>query len=123
MVTISNDETGISEDPDTGFEVAKKIVPRTAYYGVPVSDVVVPIDRGAVGAILTAAVQVTRLLRRLKHELKVNTTVRRLHISFGLPAREGMASAFADLGDRRRHDLRDREPVRIESGYGRLRRA
>ena len=28
VVAISNDETGISEDPDVRFEVAKKIVQR-----------------------------------------------------------------------------------------------
>ncbi len=35
VVAISNDETGISEDPDVRFEVAKKIVHRAADYGIP----------------------------------------------------------------------------------------
>ena len=34
VVAISNDETGISEDPDVRFEVAKKIVERAADYGI-----------------------------------------------------------------------------------------
>ena len=34
-LTLSNDETGISEDPDVRFEVAKKIVERAADYGIP----------------------------------------------------------------------------------------
>ena len=37
VVAISNDETGISEDPDVRFEVAKKIVHRAADYGIPAS--------------------------------------------------------------------------------------
>ena len=41
VVAISNDETGISEDPDVRFEVAKKIVHRAADYGIPASDIVV----------------------------------------------------------------------------------
>ena len=41
VVAISNDETGISEDPDVRFEVAKKIVHRAADHGIPVSDIVV----------------------------------------------------------------------------------
>src|SRR6187402_12838 len=41
VVAISNDETGISEDPDVRFAVAKKIVERAADYGIPASDVVV----------------------------------------------------------------------------------
>ncbi|MFZ0498805.1 MAG: dihydropteroate synthase, partial [Steroidobacteraceae bacterium] len=94
VVAISNDETGISEDPDVRFEVAKKIVHRAADYGIPASDVVVDPLVMPVGAINRAAVQVTHLLRRLKHELKVNTTCGASNISFGLPAREGITSAF-----------------------------
>ncbi len=41
VVAISNDETGISEDPDVRFAVAKKIVERAADHGIPASDVVV----------------------------------------------------------------------------------
>ena len=35
VVAISNDETGISEDPDVRFEVARKIVERAADHGIP----------------------------------------------------------------------------------------
>ena len=35
VVAISNDETGISEDPDVRFDVAKKIVERAADHGIP----------------------------------------------------------------------------------------
>src|SRR3546814_5868235 len=41
VVAISNDETGISEDPDVRFEVAKKIVHRAADFGIHHSDIVV----------------------------------------------------------------------------------
>ena len=41
VVAISNDETGISQDPDVRFEVAKKIVNRAADYGIPACDIVV----------------------------------------------------------------------------------
>jgi 5-methyltetrahydrofolate--homocysteine methyltransferase len=94
VVAISNDETGISEDPDVRFEVAKKIVHRAADHGIPASDVVVDPLVMPVGAINRACVQVTHLLRRLKNELKVNTTCGASNISFGLPAREGITSAF-----------------------------
>ena len=39
VVAISNDETGISEDPNVRFEVAKKIVNRAADFGIPAADV------------------------------------------------------------------------------------
>ena len=94
VVAISNDETGISEDPDVRFEVAKKIVHRARDHGIPVSDVVVDPLVMPIGAINKACVQVTHLLRRLRNELKVNTTCGASNISFGLPAREGVTAAF-----------------------------
>ncbi len=41
VVAISNDDTGISEDPEVRFAVAKKIVERAADYGIPAHDIVV----------------------------------------------------------------------------------
>ena len=41
VVAISNDETGISEDPDVRFAVAKQIVERAADHGIPREDIVV----------------------------------------------------------------------------------
>ena len=58
VVAISNDETGISEDPDVRFEVAKKIVERAADYGIPRSDIVVDPLVMPIGAINQAGVQV-----------------------------------------------------------------
>jgi 5-methyltetrahydrofolate--homocysteine methyltransferase len=97
VVAISNDETGISEDPDVRFEVAKKIVQRAADYGIPVSDVVVDPLVMPIGAINQAGVQVMRLLGRLKNELKVNTTCGASNISFGLPAREAISAGFLTM--------------------------
>src|ERR1700730_1837558 len=74
VVAISNDETGISEDPDVRYEVAKKIVERAADFGIPREDVVVDPLVMPIGAINQAGVQVMRLVHRLKNELRVNTT-------------------------------------------------
>jgi 5-methyltetrahydrofolate--homocysteine methyltransferase len=97
VVAISNDETGISEDPDVRFEVAKKIVQRAADYGIPASDVVVDPLVMPIGAINQAGVQVMRLLGRLKNELKVNTTCGASNISFGLPAREAISAGLLTM--------------------------
>jgi 5-methyltetrahydrofolate--homocysteine methyltransferase len=97
VVAISNDETGISEDPDVRFEVAKKIVQRAADHGIPASDVVVDPLVMPIGAINQAGVQVMRLLGRLKNELKVNTTCGASNVSFGLPAREGISAVFLSM--------------------------
>jgi 5-methyltetrahydrofolate--homocysteine methyltransferase len=97
VIAISNDETGISEDPDVRFAVARKIVERAADYGIPASDVVVDPLVMPIGAINQAGVQVMRLVRRLREELKVNTTCGASNVSFGLPNREGINSAFLTM--------------------------
>ena len=97
VVAISNDETGISEDPNVRFAVAKKIVERAADYGIPYNDIVVDPLVMPIGAINTAGVQVMALVRRLREELKVNTTCGASNVSFGLPNRNGINAAFLTM--------------------------
>jgi 5-methyltetrahydrofolate--homocysteine methyltransferase len=97
VVAISNDDTGISNDPDVRFEVAKKIVERAADHGIPHSDVVVDPLVMPIGAINDAGRQVMHIVRRLREELKVNTTCGASNLSFGLPHREGLNAAFIPM--------------------------
>jgi 5-methyltetrahydrofolate--homocysteine methyltransferase len=97
VIAISNDETGISENPDVRFEVAKKIVHRAADYGIPFSDIVVDPLVMPIGAIGQAGRQVMHLVNRLRTELKVNTSCGASNVSFGLPNREGINSAFLPM--------------------------
>jgi 5-methyltetrahydrofolate--homocysteine methyltransferase len=97
VVAISNDETGISEDINVRYEVAKKIVERASDYGIPPSDVVVDPLVMPIGAINTAGREVLRLIHRLRTELKVNTTCGASNISFGLPNRNGFNGAFISM--------------------------
>ena len=97
VVAISNDESGISEDPDVRFEVARKIVERAADHGVPAHDIVVDPLVMPVGAMATAGRQVFALVRRLRDELGVNTTCGASNISFGLPGRHGVNGAFLPM--------------------------
>jgi 5-methyltetrahydrofolate--homocysteine methyltransferase len=97
VVAISNDETGISEDPDVRYEVAAKIVSRAADFGIPKEDVVVDPLVMPIGAMGTAGRQVFRLVRRLRDELGVNTTCGASNISFGLPNRPGLNAAFLPM--------------------------
>lgn len=97
VVAISNDDTGISEDPDVRFEVAKKIVQRAADFGIPAHDIVVDPLVMPVGAMGTAGRQVFTLVRRLREELGVNTTCGASNISFGLPNRHGINAAFLPM--------------------------
>jgi 5-methyltetrahydrofolate--homocysteine methyltransferase len=94
VVAISNDETGISEDPDVRFEVARKIVNRAADFGIKPWDIVVDPLVMPIGAMGTAGQQVFRLVRRLREELKVNTTCGASNISFGMPNRRALTGYF-----------------------------
>jgi 5-methyltetrahydrofolate--homocysteine methyltransferase len=97
VIAISNDETGISEDPDVRYAVAKKIVDRASDYGIPAADIVVDPLVMPIGAINQAGVQVMRLVHRLRTELKVNTSCGASNISFGLPNRDGINAAFLTM--------------------------
>jgi 5-methyltetrahydrofolate--homocysteine methyltransferase len=97
VVAISNDDTGISEDPDVRFEVAKRIVQRAADFGIPAHDIVVDPLVMPIGAMATAGLQVFALVRRLRDELGVNTTCGASNVSFGLPNRHGINNAFLPM--------------------------
>ncbi len=94
VIAISNDDSGISEDINVRFDVAKKIVERAQDFGIPASDVIVDPLVMPIGAINTAGRQVMELVRRLRNELKVNTTCGASNLSFGLPNRNALNTAF-----------------------------
>jgi 5-methyltetrahydrofolate--homocysteine methyltransferase len=94
VVAISNDDTGISEDPDVRFAVAKKIVERAADFGIPAHDIVVDPLVMPIGAMRYAGRQAFSILRRCVEELKVNTCCGASNISFGLPNRAPLNGNF-----------------------------
>ncbi len=97
VVAISNDETGISQDPDVRFEVAKKIVQTAADHGIPANDIIVDPLVMPIGAMGTAGQQVFALVRRLRDELGVNTTCGASNVSFGLPNRHAVTGTFLSM--------------------------
>lgn len=97
VVAISNDDTGISEDPDVRFEVAKRIVERASDYGIKSEDVVVDPLVMPIGAVGTAGKDVLKLIGRLRNELGVNTTCGASNVAFGLPNRHAINNAFLPM--------------------------
>ncbi len=94
FIGISNDETGISEDPDVRFAVAKKIVERAMDYGIPKTDVLIDPLVMPIGAMASAGRSVFRILNRCRDELGVNTCCGASNVSFGLPNRPALNGAF-----------------------------
>jgi len=97
VVAISNDDTGISQDIDVRFAVAKKIVERANDHGIPASDVLVDPLVMPVGAVATAGRDVLQLTHRLRTELGVNTVCGASNLSFGLPNRMGLNATFISM--------------------------
>jgi 5-methyltetrahydrofolate--homocysteine methyltransferase len=97
VVAISNDDSGISQDLDVRFQVAKKIVERAEDHGIPRCDVLVDPLAMPVGAIGTAGQQVLRLVARLRDELGVNSTCGASNLSFGLPNRKDLNTTFVAM--------------------------
>jgi 5-methyltetrahydrofolate--homocysteine methyltransferase len=94
VIGVANDESGISQDPDVRFEVARKIVERAASMGIAPEDVLVDPLAMPIGAVATAGVSLFRLVRRVREELGVNTICGASNISFGLPGRATLNAAF-----------------------------
>lgn len=94
VIGISNDETGISEDPDVRFAVAKKIVERAMDHGIPREDVLIDPLVMPIGAMRYAGRQVFHIVGRCRDELGVNTCCGASNVSFGLPKRGPLNGAF-----------------------------
>ncbi|MCA9973832.1 MAG: dihydropteroate synthase, partial [Anaerolineales bacterium] len=97
VIGISNDETGISEDPAVRFAVARKIVERALDHGIPREDVLIDPLVMPVGAMRYAGRQVFEIVRRCRDELKVNTCCGASNVSFGLPNRAPLNAAFLSM--------------------------
>ncbi len=97
VIGISNDETGISDDPEVRFQVAKKIVERAQDHGIPPEDVIIDPLVMPIGAKQFGGRQVFSIIRRVQTELGCNTVCGASNVSFGLPNRAVLNSAFLPM--------------------------
>jgi 5-methyltetrahydrofolate--homocysteine methyltransferase len=94
VVGIPNDETGISSDPQVRLRIARKIVQRAQDHGIPPEDILMDPLVLTVSADQTAAQGTLETIRLIRQELGVNMTCGASNISFGLPWRETINTAF-----------------------------
>lgn len=94
VIGITNDETGISEDPHVRFDIAKKIVERAEQFGIPRQDVLIDPLAMPIGAVRAAGTTLFTLVRRVREELGCNTVCGASNISFGLPDRPALNATF-----------------------------
>jgi len=97
VVAISNDETGISMDPDERFAAAAKIVENAERHGIARDDVIIDPLAMPIGAAPDAGTAMVRTMTRIREELGVNLSCGASNISFGMPARHEIDAAFLTL--------------------------
>ncbi len=121
VVAITNDETGISEDPNVRFAVAEKIVHRAADHGIAREDIVVDPLVMPIGAMGTAGRQVFALVRRLRRARR-ELDVRRLQRELRSAQPQHVERCVPHHGDRFGDDVGDHQPAPrrgARGGHGR----
>jgi 5-methyltetrahydrofolate--homocysteine methyltransferase len=97
VICITNDESGISEDPAVRFGIAQKIVKRAEEHGIGRQDLLIDPLAMPIGAVRTAGTALFNLTRRVQEELGVNTVCGASNISFGLPDRPTLNATFISM--------------------------
>lgn len=94
VVGLVQDDEGIPKDAERRLAIAHKIVERAEKAGIPREDVVIDVLTFAIGAEPDSGLAVIEAIRRIKAELGVNMTMGASNVSFGLPDRNLLNSAF-----------------------------
>ena len=94
VIGLVQDDEGIPKDAERRVRIARKIVERVEASGIPREDLVIDCLAFAVGAEPSSGVAIIEAIRRIKAELGVNMTMGASNVSFGLPDRELLNSAF-----------------------------
>ena len=94
VVALTLDESGIPESADGRVEIAKKILSVASEYGIHKKDLIFDTLTLTVSAEPKAATVTLEALRRIRDELDANTVLGVSNVSFGLPQRDILNSAF-----------------------------
>ena len=97
VIGLTMDAEGIPDTPDRRLAVARKILGRAADHGIPAADVLIDPLVLPVGATPMAGRIALETLRLVRGELGVNTVCGASNISFGLPDRPAVNSAFLSM--------------------------
>ncbi len=92
------DDAGIPETAEDRLRVAGKIIERAGKLGIPVEDVVIDPLALTMGADSNAGHLALQTIELLVKEFGVNVTMGASNISFGMPDRAFINSAFIAMG-------------------------
>jgi 5-methyltetrahydrofolate--homocysteine methyltransferase len=97
VIGLCMDDNGIPETPEDRLRVANKILERAARLGIPAADVVIDPLALTMGADSNAGHIALQTVELLVEELGVNITMGASNISFGMPDRAYINSAFVAM--------------------------
>ncbi len=94
VVALTLDENGIPDSAEGRVKIAEKILDFAREYGIDKKDIVFDTLAMTVSADTSAALHTLGALRRIKNELHTHTSLGVSNVSFGLPERDAVNSAF-----------------------------
>jgi len=97
VVGLTMDEHGIPETAEARFAIAERILCACEAYGIPKRDVFIDCLTLTVSASQHSANETLKAVRLVKEKLGLHTVLGVSNISFGLPNRELVGSAFLTL--------------------------
>lgn len=97
VIGLLMDDDGITHDPEKRLRIAEKILERAVRMGIQQEDVIIDPLAMAVSADPQACLVTLKTIRLVHEKLGQNITVGASNISFGLPGRESLNSAFIVL--------------------------
>jgi 5-methyltetrahydrofolate--homocysteine methyltransferase len=97
IIALTMDDNGITHDPEKRLAIAEKILERAVKAGIRQEDVIIDPLAMAVSADPLACLVTLETIRLVHQKLGLNITQGSSNISFGLPNREVLNSAFMTL--------------------------
>lgn len=97
LVALTIDENGIPDTAEERVAIAENILKRAAEYGIKPKDIIFDPLAMTISADTKAALATMQAVRKIRHELKINTSLGISNVSFGLPQRNIVTSTFFAL--------------------------
>ncbi len=97
VIGLTMDDEGIPADSDRRVGIACKIIDRAAALGIPREDIIIDCLALTIATDSGVGLVTLQAVRKVKAELGVNQTLGASNISYGLPDRDVLNSAFLAL--------------------------
>jgi 5-methyltetrahydrofolate--homocysteine methyltransferase len=98
VIGLPNDEEEIPEEPERRLELARRLIyTATEKYGIEISDIVIDPLAMPVGADTLHPTRTLETIALIRQEFGVNMTLGASNVSFGMPDRHTIGSAFLPI--------------------------